>query len=75
MTKINYFGYNPAITANPLRPAMQNLKAFLKDESGNSIIDYCLITGAVSAAIIGPLQEIGQRLAAVFTLIAQALTL
>lgn len=52
---------------------MQALKRFLQDESGNAAIDYCLIVGAISAAIIGPLQEIGQRLAAVFTIIAQAL--
>lgn len=47
---------------------------FLQDESGTSSVDYCLISGAVTAAIIGPLQEIGQRLAAIFMIIAQALS-
>lgn len=49
------------------------LKAFIKDESGMQAIDYALITGGVSAAIIGPLEEVGQRLAHVFMIIAQAL--
>ena len=52
---------------------MQALKRFIQDESGNAAVDYCLITGAISAALIGPLQDVGQRLAAVFTIIALAL--
>ena len=52
---------------------MKTLIALIQDETGTSVIDYCLITGAISAAIIGPLQEVGLRLAALFTLIAHAL--
>lgn len=52
---------------------MQALKRFLQDESGTACVDYCLLVGAITAAIIGPLREIGQRLAAIFTIIAMAL--
>lgn len=54
---------------------MQSLKLFLHDENGSGLIDYCILSCCVSAALIGPLRLIGQRLSLVFMTIANALAI
>lgn len=54
---------------------MTNLmKRFVKDESGATAIEYGLIAGFVSIAIIGALQLIGPELTRIFTAVSTALT-
>lgn len=52
---------------------MPALRLFLTSESGNSALSYCAITGAVTAVIAWPLQEIGQQLSRLLLIIARAL--
>jgi Flp pilus assembly pilin Flp len=52
---------------------MKTVIQFLNDENGSSVVEYGMLTGLITGAIVGPLTEIGQRLSAVFTTIAQAL--
>ncbi len=54
---------------------MKTLLHFIKDESGNGVIDYCLLSCLISAGLIGPLKLIGQRLSIVFMTIANALVI
>ena len=54
---------------------VNNIKKFLSDETGNAIIDYCMLSTIVSAAMIGPLKLVGQRLSIVFLTIANALAI
>ncbi len=53
---------------------MNNLLTFITSENGNSTVSYCLLSGTITAAITGPLQQIGLKLAIVFMTIANALT-
>lgn len=52
---------------------MSMFKRFIKDESGATAIEYGLIAGLVSVAIIGALQLLGPNLAAIFNGLATAL--
>lgn len=52
---------------------MRSFKKLLSDHRGNAAVEYALLVGAISTAVIVPLREIGLALAALFTLIAQAL--
>lgn len=53
---------------------MTNLmKRFVKDESGATAIEYGLIAGFVSIAIIGVLTTVGTNLTTLFTNIGSAL--
>jgi pilus assembly protein Flp/PilA len=52
---------------------MSKVKAFLRDESGATAIEYGLIAGLISVVIIGVLTTIGTNLLAKFTDIANAL--
>jgi pilus assembly protein Flp/PilA len=54
---------------------MKNLFArFLKDESGATAIEYGLIAGGISIAIIAGIQVAGPQLKTIFTDIGTALT-
>lgn len=50
------------------------LSRFAKDESGATAIEYGLIAGFVSIAIIAALQLIGPQLSRIFGAVATALT-
>ncbi len=49
------------------------VKAFIKDESGATAIEYGLIAALVSVAAIGALQVLGGSLQAMFNSVATAL--
>ena len=49
------------------------LKAFLKDESGATAIEYGLIAACISVVIILALQTVGTRLNTTFTNVSNAL--
>lgn len=51
-----------------------NLLAFWRDEEGATAIEYGLIAGLISVAILTVLGTVGDQLLAVFTSIATALT-
>jgi len=52
---------------------MNNLLNFIKDESGNSIINYCLISSAATAALVHPLRQVGKGFSAVLLTAAKAM--
>ena len=52
---------------------VQKLKAFLKDESGATAIEYGLIAAGISIAIISAVKGIGTRLNATFSSISTQL--
>jgi len=49
------------------------IKAFLKDESGATAIEYGLIAACISVVIIVALQTVGTRLNTTFTNVSNAL--
>jgi len=49
------------------------IKAFLKDESGATAIEYGLIAACISVVIILALQTVGTRLNTTFTNVSNAL--
>ena len=53
---------------------MHRLIDILKDESGVEAIEYALITGLISVAIIQTLTMVGQNLTAVFNTVAFTLS-
>ena len=57
-----------------MRATMINqLKRFLKDESGAAAIEYGLITSGVSVAIIPGVKNVGAHLASIFTALQNAI--
>jgi pilus assembly protein Flp/PilA len=52
---------------------LNQLKRFVKDESGAAAIEYGLITSGISVAIIPAIKDVGIRLANVFALLQSAL--
>jgi len=52
---------------------MSMFKRFIKDESGATAIEYGLIAGLISVAIIGALQLLGPNLSAIFNGLATTL--
>jgi pilus assembly protein Flp/PilA len=53
---------------------MTNLKTFVANEDGATAIEYGLIAGLISVAIIAALTTIGGDLTTLFTAIGTALT-
>ena len=52
---------------------INQLKHFLKNESGTAAIEYGLIVSGISVAIIPSVHNVGQKLVEVFTKIENAL--
>jgi pilus assembly protein Flp/PilA len=52
---------------------LKQIQKFLKDESGATAIEYGLITSGISVAIIPTVKDVGGKLAAIFTLLENAL--
>jgi pilus assembly protein Flp/PilA len=52
---------------------MNKLRAFLKDESGATAIEYGLIAACISVAIVAVVQGVGTKLNSTFTLVKGAL--
>lgn len=52
---------------------LNQLRRFLKDESGAAAIEYGLITSGVSVAIIPGVKDVGNKLAMIFTILQNAL--
>ena len=52
---------------------LSSITRFLRDEEGATAIEYGIIAGLISIAIVLVVPEIGTRLAAVFTQIRDAL--
>jgi Flp pilus assembly pilin Flp len=52
---------------------LNHLKRFLKDESGAAAIEYGLITSGISVVIIPGVKDVGTKLAAIFTLLQNAI--
>jgi pilus assembly protein Flp/PilA len=52
---------------------INQLKRFLKDESGAAAIEYGLITSGVSVAIIPGVKNVGAHLASIFTALQNAI--
>jgi pilus assembly protein Flp/PilA len=52
---------------------LNQLKRFVKDESGAAAIEYGLITSGISVAIIPAVKDVGTRLVNVFSLLQSAL--
>ena len=53
--------------------AMQTLKAFLRDESGATAIEYGLIAAGISLAIIAVVSNLGTKLKSTFSSISTQL--
>jgi pilus assembly protein Flp/PilA len=52
---------------------LNQLKRFVKDESGAAAIEYGLITSGISVAIIPGVNNLGTKLVAVFTALQNAI--
>ena len=52
---------------------LNHLRRFLKNESGTAAIEYGLIVSGISLAIIPAVNNVGQKLVQVFTIIETAL--
>jgi pilus assembly protein Flp/PilA len=52
---------------------LNQMRRFLKDESGAAAIEYGLITSGISVAIIPGVKDVGTKLAAIFTLLQNAI--
>jgi len=52
---------------------LKQIQKFLKDQSGAAAIEYGLITSGISVAIIPGVKDVGSKLAAIFTLLQNAL--
>ncbi len=52
---------------------MRTLKAFLRDQSGASAIEYGLLAAGISVAIIATVQAVGGKLQATFASVQNAL--
>ena len=60
--------------AEPKVRAMTILRAFLRDESGATAIEYGLIAGLIAVVIIGALRTTGAHINSKFQTIGNALT-
>jgi pilus assembly protein Flp/PilA len=52
---------------------MKTIRAFLKNESGATAIEYGLIAACISVAIIAVVQGVGTKLTSTFTQVKNAL--
>jgi pilus assembly protein Flp/PilA len=52
---------------------LNQMRRFLKDESGAAAIEYGLITSGISVAIIPAVKDVGTKLVAIFTLLQNAI--
>jgi pilus assembly protein Flp/PilA len=52
---------------------LKHLRRFIKDESGAAAIEYGLIASGISVAVIPSVDNVGTKLIAIFTQIANAL--
>jgi Flp pilus assembly pilin Flp len=50
----------------------KQMRRFLKEESGAAAIEYGLLTSGISVAIIPAVKDVGIKLAAIFTLLQNA---
>ena len=53
---------------------LSSITRFIRDEEGATAIEYGIIAGLISIAIVGVLPGVGARLIAIFTQITDALT-
>jgi len=51
---------------------LNELKRFLKDDSGAAAIEYGLITSSISVAIIPSVKQLGTKLVAIFATLQAA---
>ena len=51
----------------------QQMRRFLKDQSGASAVEYGLLSSGVSVAIIPGVKNVGAKLVAIFTALQAAL--
>ena len=51
---------------------LNQLKRFLKDESGAAAIEYGLITSGISVAVIPSVKQLGTKLVIIFTALQAA---
>ncbi|PWU26716.1 Flp family type IVb pilin [Pseudomonas sp. RW407] len=56
-----------------IRKLVSSMKAFAKDKEGATAIEYAVIAGLISVAIIVVLKELGPKLVDVFQSISDAL--
>jgi pilus assembly protein Flp/PilA len=79
---VNLLATNPALTSvrhrrgkNPLAadPEAVVLAKFLRDETGATAIEYCLIACGIAFAIIAVVQGIGPQLGTKFTAVNSSL--
>jgi pilus assembly protein Flp/PilA len=56
-----------------MQPMLQILKAFLRDQSGATAIEYSLIAGSIALAIIATVKGIGPKLNTTFSSISSQL--
>jgi pilus assembly protein Flp/PilA len=52
---------------------LNEIKRFLKNESGAAAIEYGLLASGISVAIIPSVKQVGQQLVAVFTQLQNAI--
>lgn len=52
---------------------MTTLRHFLRDQSGATAIEYCLIAGSIALVIVAGVKGIGTKLLAYFTTISTGL--
>jgi pilus assembly protein Flp/PilA len=52
---------------------LNQVRHFLKDESGAAAIEYGLLVSGISVAIIPAVKAVGQKLVTVFTILQNAL--
>jgi pilus assembly protein Flp/PilA len=71
-------GAKPRATGNPeirrRKEMFKNLKAKMRNEEGQGLVEYALIIFMVSIAVIVILPQLGTRIAAIFQQIVTALT-
>jgi len=61
------------VTASPWSDQMSKFFSFLKDESGATAIEYCLIAAGISVVIISSVNTIGSTLNAKFQAVSTKL--
>lgn len=60
-------------TASPWSDQMSKFFSFLKDESGATAIEYCLIAAGISVVIISSVNAVGSTLNTKFKLVSDKL--
>lgn len=56
-----------------MKPRLEQIKRLLEDEEGASAIEYALLVGLISVALVASLTALGKKVADIFTKAASVL--